>query len=58
MSVSIDNVLRRGKLLKPHRASRMKLLSADADLRAKPEFEPVGKSGGSVDIDSGRIDLI
>ena len=36
----------------------MQLLGADADLRAKAKFKTVGKTGGGIDIDSGRIYLI
>src|SRR3970282_2004881 len=40
---------RTGKFLEPHRASGVKLLRADADLRPQPEFPPVGKRGRGVD---------
>src|SRR3990172_3949835 len=45
------------KLLESHRASGVKLLRTDADLRPEPELPPVGKPGRGVDEDDPGIHL-
>ena len=44
LTVSENDIFRRGQSLKPHRTSGMELLCADSDLRAESELESVGKS--------------
>ena len=44
LTVSENDIFRRGQSLKPHRTSGMELLGADSDLRAESELESVGKS--------------
>lgn len=53
-----DDVLRRRECLQAHRAARVELLGADADLRAEAELEAVGEARRGVDVDGGGVDLI
>ena len=57
LAVAADDVFVGRQFLETHRAARMQLVGADADLRAEAEFAAVGEARGSVPINRRRIDL-
>jgi len=57
LSGTADDVLVGRQFFKPHRPAGMKLVGADAHLRAHAELAAVREPGGGVDIHGCRVDL-
>ena len=55
LPLPIDEILRAGQGIQPHRAAYMELLRTDADFCAKAELEAVRKSCRGIDIDGRGI---
>ena len=55
LPVAADDVFVAVELLEPHRAAGVELLGRNAHLAAEAELAAVGKAGGGVYIDGGRV---
>src|SRR5690348_17180783 len=58
LAVAADDVLIGRQFLESHRTAGVKLIRADADLRAEAKLAAVGKTGRSIPVDGGRIYLM
>ena len=57
LAVAANDVFVGRQFFETHRAARMKLVGADADLRAETKLAAIGETGGSIPIDRRGIDF-
>ena len=58
LAAAHDNPLVRGELSKPHGASRVKLLRADAHLRSQAELASICESGTGIHVHRRCVHLV
>ena len=57
LTVSVDYILDRRKLVKTHRPARMEFLVADSYLCAETELEPVREPRRAVNVNASSVNL-
>ena len=58
LPITENNIFYGRQCFQPHRAACMQFLRADADLGTEAEFKAIRETGGGIDINGSRVDLV